>query len=171
MKKEYDRALTGALRKFRILGLAEKSEIVVLSDMATVPQLMELGISRTHAYDILAERQDPSLAVAFDILDVVYFVGCPAVDAVKIGVTSIRVYERLNGMQVNCPLELKLLAAVEGGCALEKELHQRFAHLRIRGEWFRLAGEISAHIALLPKPEKPQRGWWGQKRNRAQVAA
>lgn len=96
----------------------------------------------------------------------VYFIGCPEADAVKIGATSNRVYERLNQAQVNCPLKLVLLGVSDGGYSVEAALHERFAHLRIRGEWYRLAGEISAHVALLPKPEKPPRGWWGQKRNR-----
>jgi hypothetical protein len=37
--------------------------------MASVQQLMDIGISRSHAYDILAERQEPSLRVAFEIYD------------------------------------------------------------------------------------------------------
>lgn len=32
-------------------------------------QLIDLGISRTHAYDILGEREEPSLAVALKIYD------------------------------------------------------------------------------------------------------
>lgn len=32
-------------------------------------QLIEVGISRTHAYDILGEREEPSLAVALRIYD------------------------------------------------------------------------------------------------------
>lgn len=39
-------------------------------DKPSVPAIMEAaGISRTHAYDILAEREEPSLKVAFDIYD------------------------------------------------------------------------------------------------------
>lgn len=37
--------------------------------MATAQQLIELGISRGHAYDILGERQSPSLPTAFRIYD------------------------------------------------------------------------------------------------------
>ena len=37
--------------------------------MASAQQLIDIGISRSHAYDILAERQEPSLKVAFDIYD------------------------------------------------------------------------------------------------------
>ena len=37
--------------------------------MASVQQLTELGISRTHAYDILAEREPPSVGNALKIYD------------------------------------------------------------------------------------------------------
>ena len=100
----------------------------------------------------------------------IYFIGCEAAGAVKIGVTSNRIYERLNQAQVNCPLELKLLAAVDGGLSGERELHARFAHLRIRGEWFQAAPELMEHISALPCPAKPPHGWWSQKRNR-EIAA
>ena len=67
----YDKQRTGALAEGRILGLAQKSEIIVQAVMAkpSAQQLIELGISRGHAYDILAERQEPSLAKAFLIYD------------------------------------------------------------------------------------------------------
>lgn len=101
----------------------------------------------------------------------VYFIGCEDADAIKIGITSNRVYERLNGAQVNCPLQLTLLAAFDGGAEAEAELHARFAHLRLRGEWFRADPELLDHIKQFPKPEKPARGWHGQKRNRQPVLA
>lgn len=37
--------------------------------MASVQQLIDIGISRTHAYDIIAEREAPSLTSAFKIYD------------------------------------------------------------------------------------------------------
>lgn len=101
----------------------------------------------------------------------IYFIGCEAANAVKIGKTTNRVYERLNQAQVNCPFELKLLAAHEGCGPDEAALHLRFAHLRVRGEWFRLSAELKAHIATLECPEKPARGWHGQMRNRLPAVA
>jgi hypothetical protein len=98
---------------------------------------------------------------------VIYFIACPGANAVKIGTTTNRVYERLNQAQVNCPLELELLAAHDGGYVEEAALHLRFADQRIRGEWFRLSEELTTHIQQLPKPQKPPRGWHGQKRNRS----
>lgn len=37
--------------------------------MASTQQLIDAGISRTHAYDILAGREQPSLKTAFQIYD------------------------------------------------------------------------------------------------------
>lgn len=37
--------------------------------MASAQQLIDLNISRTHAYDIIAGREEPSLAVALRIYD------------------------------------------------------------------------------------------------------
>lgn len=45
---------------------------------------------------------------------------------------------RLMGMQTGCPLELKLVLALETRDALviEQRVHRLFADHRIRGEWF-----------------------------------
>lgn len=108
----------------------------------------------------------------------IYFVACPGAGAVKIGHAEKRSYltddasafERVSGLQVGCPLELKLLATCEGGKSEEAALHLRFAAHRIRGEWFQLTDELRTHIAQFPKPERRQRGWHSQARNRADAA-
>jgi hypothetical protein len=70
MCRWYDKTRTEALSAFRILGLAPKSEIIVQGRMASAQDIIEAaGISRTHAYDILAGREPPSLRVALDIFD------------------------------------------------------------------------------------------------------
>lgn len=43
---------------------------------------------------------------------------------------------RLKDLQLASPVQLRLLAIVDGGKPRETELHQRFAHLRSHGEWF-----------------------------------
>lgn len=66
----YDRTGTRALDDFRIFSLAFMSEIIVQGGMASAQQLIDgANISRTHAYDILADREAPSLAVALRIFD------------------------------------------------------------------------------------------------------
>jgi hypothetical protein len=72
MSYSYDKAGTASLSDSRIFSLALKSEIIVQGDMVkpSAQALMDAaGISRTHAYDILAGREDPSLAVAVKIYD------------------------------------------------------------------------------------------------------
>lgn len=53
----------------------------------------------------------------------------------KIGV-AINVYGRLKELQTgSCGMILKILAIIPEDC--ERQLHSRFSHLRINGEWFR----------------------------------
>lgn len=97
----------------------------------------------------------------------IYFIACPAAEAVKIGTTIKRSYlsaeasafQRLSVMQSGCPLELELLAICEGGAIEELALHVRFAEHRLRGEWFRATPELQAHIAQFAKPVRLPRGW------------
>jgi hypothetical protein len=55
--------------------------------------------------------------------------------AVKIGWSSDP-RRRHGGMASSVPFNLELVALIPGTKALEKRLHQRFDHFRIRGEWF-----------------------------------
>lgn len=77
----------------------------------------------------------------------VYFIGGDE-GAIKIGV-SIAPLERLATMQMGCPIPLRILALVDGGTALEREYHQRFAEAHSHGEWFHRSPEILAEIARL----------------------
>jgi hypothetical protein len=45
-----------------------------------------------------------------------------------------------------------LLAVEEGGYHLERQLHDRFAPLRLTGEWFRYEGDLREYIATLDNP-------------------
>lgn len=73
-----------------------------------------------------------------------YFVQCG--DLVKIG-KARDPRRRLIMMQTGNPVQLTLLLVCHGYAAPEKELHKQFAHLRVRGEWFRYGEEISGYIA------------------------
>lgn len=66
-------------------------------------------------------------------------------DAVKIGFTDTRPDIRLKALQTGNPQELVLVGAIKGRSGLERTLHQAFAHLRIRGEWFRWTNEIAGY--------------------------
>lgn len=74
----------------------------------------------------------------------VYFAG--AGGQIKIG-WSRKVASRLAQLQVGCASPLKLLGTIPGGRATERRIHERFAHLRLTGEWFTAAPELLAFIA------------------------
>lgn len=82
----------------------------------------------------------------------VYFIRSGKV--VKIGMSD-NVAKRMDQLKVSTHRKLKLVALADGGMALEKELHARFAAYRIRGEWFRWSQEISDYIADLPPVDEP----------------
>lgn len=73
----------------------------------------------------------------------VYFVR--AADAIKIGFAE-NFKRRLGGLQTSHEKALEVLAVISAASLDEHETHQRFAHLRIRGEWFRAEHELIQFI-------------------------
>lgn len=67
-------------------------------------------------------------------------------DPVKIGIAD-SVQARLVQLQTASPYRLRLLGVMPGGATEERALHQRFAHLRLHGEWFEGADELLTAIA------------------------
>lgn len=67
-------------------------------------------------------------------------------NAIKIGI-SYDVNERLRVVQTGNPRLLKLLGSISGSKQLEDELHVRFIHLRIRGEWYRADKKLLDYIS------------------------
>ena len=78
---------------------------------------------------------------------IVYFIQGETSKFIKIGHAG-NAKNRLKGFQTGSSEELALLRSIPGGKALETELHQRFAHLRIRkrNEWFRPGKELLDYI-------------------------
>ena len=71
-----------------------------------------------------------------------YFIGSPSFPYVKIGRGNVE--QRVYHLQIGCPYQLSILGATnEFG---ELELHKRFAHLRVTGEWFNPDKELSKLI-------------------------
>lgn len=65
-------------------------------------------------------------------------------DFVKIGSTSGPIKKRLKALSTAHHSELVLLGAIEDAPGnLELILHERFASLRVRGEWFRYEGALA----------------------------
>jgi hypothetical protein len=85
---------------------------------------------------------------------VIYFVRPEGRPLVKIGHArnvGLRVYK----LQVACPDELVILGVVAGGFAKEAALHARFAHLHVRGEWFRYTREVFDYLKAHAEQYQP----------------
>jgi len=91
----------------------------------------------------------------------IYFIQIGEEGPIKIG-KSLSPYERLDCLQQASPWQLQLVAAREGPAELEKEYHQKFHDLRMKGEWFESADSLMEEIAKvgLPKRLKHKRISW-----------
>lgn len=78
----------------------------------------------------------------------VYFIQQGDSGAIKIG-CSKNPAQRLQSLQTGHSEPLRLLTCAVGSQAQERALHDRFAHLRVSGEWFRPAEELLAYIRLV----------------------
>lgn len=76
---------------------------------------------------------------------VVYFIRAKGVSLVKIGYSS-NPEQRLRNLQTSCPHQLDILATLPGSQQTEADIHKKFGHLRMNGEWFRLTSELFAFI-------------------------
>lgn len=76
---------------------------------------------------------------------------------VKIGISS-QMTKRFSEIQVCLPEKIEVLATFPHFAYYEKELHERFTHLRTRGEWFYLTPEIFQAIEEL-KTEHDSIDW------------
>ncbi len=86
----------------------------------------------------------------------VYFI--QAGDAIKIGFSK-NPPDRLAGLQTSHHEDLLLLGSIKGTPEDERNHHQMFCHLQLRGEWFRAEEELVEYInsALLDEKCKPPR--------------
>jgi hypothetical protein len=67
----------------------------------------------------------------------VYFIAVG--EYVKVGFTTSKLEVRLRAVDTHSPIAPRLLAAIDGTHATEREWHARLAEHRVRREWFRLA--------------------------------
>lgn len=75
----------------------------------------------------------------------VYFVLARDVGLVKIG-RSIDIERRLSELRWLNPVDLELHGFIAGGAREETAYHQRWAHLRRRGEWFETTPELMTEL-------------------------
>lgn len=80
----------------------------------------------------------------------VYFIGTTDGLKVKIG-KSKNVQERLNSIQICCPLRLEILAVIpyktdDDAYAAEQNFHTEFKEYNISGEWFEISGRLKKFL-------------------------
>jgi len=76
----------------------------------------------------------------------IYFIQEESSGAIKIGFTN-DLSMRQSNLKCCNPNTLKLLATVHGSIADEMRLHEKFGHLRIKGEWYKPEPELTDFIA------------------------
>jgi hypothetical protein len=82
----------------------------------------------------------------------VYFVR--AGDRIKIG-RATDPCQRFRGLQTAHPEALSLVLSIPAHAALEGAIHDRFAHLKERGEWFRVEPDLVAFIEAVQAGANP----------------
>jgi hypothetical protein len=102
-----------------------------------------------HRSDMVGAYLEPAMRAMEDAIarrngSSVYF--ADAGGQIKIG-WSRKVAARLAQLQTGSASPIKLLGTIPGGRGTERRLHERFAHLRLSGEWFVAAPELLAYIA------------------------
>lgn len=88
--------------------------------------------------------EELSTQIPSHMKDYVYFISDED-GYIKIGKAS-NVETRFNQLQTASRQELTVLAVKRGGHVLEGELHERFSHLRVRGEWFKGDEELLDYV-------------------------
>lgn len=119
---------------------------VISLDIEVVNRLVEEGFLSGPE----SVGSDQHLVNATITLGSVYFIGFG--DYIKIGFSN-NLKGRLNTLQTGSPEKLVLYASMRGTHRKEIELHQRFAHLRLKGEWFRKAPDILDFIEQIKTGE------------------
>lgn len=78
----------------------------------------------------------------------VYFIQQGGAGSIKIGYSK-NPTQRLMGLQTGHSEPLHMRAMAPGSMAQERALHDRFAHLRVSGEWFRPGEDLIAYMRLV----------------------
>lgn len=82
----------------------------------------------------------------------IYFIRKGKRGPVKIGYSK-DVAARLVNLKISHGKSLRVVRVVAGGYPEEREMHTRYAHLRIRGEWFSFCQSmVTIGIAVEPPP-------------------
>lgn len=136
----------------------ERERLRRLERIATEPGFKELNQKRNreHRRNWIARQPEAYLkarakhmaARRGDGLTRIYFIQT-ASGPIKIGLAKKSPVARMAELQVGNHERLILLTSFVGTSDNELELHKRFAHLNVRGEWFLPAPELLSYIISL----------------------
>jgi hypothetical protein len=77
----------------------------------------------------------------------IYLIINKAENFCKIGYSS-NPDARLKQLQTGNPYSLDLITSIQGDISLERELHKKFNHLKLQGEWFEYTDEIRDYFKV-----------------------
>ena len=132
------RQVARAMRACRVFG---KRMILLKCDVEVVAAACEPTTYAEIKDDLFPKRDRAPVERG-----TIYFVRC--LDRVKIGWSS-DLKGRLRSIQTTAPAEIKLIGKMRGSIKQERELHARFGHHRLSGEWFNVAPEILAFVETI----------------------
>lgn len=107
------------------------------------PVMLRRFIKRPAIWDMMAEAERTGFRMPGE-RGYVYFLQCGR--HVKIGYSQ-NVKARVSAITYASPKPMLLLGYVRGCRMLERLIHERFAHQRSHGEWFRRAPKLNQFIA------------------------
>lgn len=87
-----------------------------------------------------------------EALSRVYFIEMN--EFIKIGFTT-NLDRRMEDLAHGHPYEINLIHHIEGSFNTESDLHRKFKHLHVRGEWFSKAPDLLQYIEELKSQEEP----------------
>ncbi len=114
-------------------------------------------LEAAHATAAIAPQDWKRLTPSPDGWCYVYFI--KDLHRVKIG-RAVDLRQRFRGLQTAQARPLTLLLSIPAHAALEGAIQSRFAHLRERGEWFRLEPDLLAFIHAVQQGANPVALLW-----------
>ncbi|MGE0652041.1 MAG: GIY-YIG nuclease family protein [Alphaproteobacteria bacterium] len=88
----------------------------------------------------------------------VYFIRVAGNGPIKIGVAK-NVDKRASGIQTHHARPVRVLATEPGGRRREQQLHEKFASIHVRGEWFKAAPQLLRYIEDAANWQHPRAKW------------
>ncbi|MCK1693667.1 GIY-YIG nuclease family protein [Bradyrhizobium sp. 144] len=122
-----------------------------------LPVALKMGWWKDHL-DQAQAKLDPLNSDRNVYSSEVYFIECE--QFCKIGFSTYPV-SRMADLQASNSFELRLLHTIRGDDIIETKVHNRFADVRVRGEWFKKVPTLLAYIEWL-KAKHPTAGGGGR---------